>query len=66
MAASTLPPIPQEWMKGYIDELLKFANDCGPNSVMGQSALLRADNAMDIVKAWRESHAGGWRVSNGG
>lgn len=60
------PPIPQEWMKGYIDELLGFAKNFGPNSLMGTAALLRAEHAMDIVEAWRESHAKGWRVPNGG
>lgn len=46
-------PIDQEWVKQYVDALLNFAGKAGPGP-MQSAALLRADHAMDLVKAWRE------------
>lgn len=54
-----LPPIPQDWIRGYVDQLLVAAKKVGPGTLMGQAALLRADHAMDMVKAWREYGAKG-------
>lgn len=47
-------PIPQEWIKKYIDQLLEGAGKLPPG-VFQSAVLLRADHAMDLVKAWRES-----------
>lgn len=46
--------IPEDWIKQYVDQWLEIAGKLqrGP---MYDSALLRADHAMDLVKAWRES-----------
>ena len=46
--------IPEEWIKDYVDKLLFMAAklDVGP---FRDAILLRADHAMDLVKAWRES-----------
>lgn len=52
-------PIPQDWIKRYVDALLEFAAKAGPNSKMGEAALLRADHVMDLVKAFREGE--NWR-----
>lgn len=51
---SVMKPIPQEWIKEYVDSLLEAAKSFGPNSIIRQSALLRADHIMDMVKAFRE------------
>ena len=47
--------IPEEWIKRYVDQWLEIARilERGP---MYESALLRADHAMDLVKAWRSRH----------
>lgn len=45
-------PIDQAWIKHYVDQMLDIATKLtGP---MRDAALLRADHAMDLVKAWRE------------
>jgi hypothetical protein len=46
--------IPLEWIKVYVDTLLSFAGKFDEGSAMRAAALLRADHAMDLVKAWRE------------
>ncbi len=46
--------IPEQWIKESIDTMLEIAakfND-GP---MRKAAMLRAEHAMDLVKAYRES-----------
>lgn len=48
-----LTPIPQEWIRKYVDQLLEYAEKFGPGS-MRDSCLLRAGHAMDLVKAFRE------------
>lgn len=48
-------PIPQDWVRKYVDTMLAMAGKIGPDTAMGQAALLRAEHAMDLVKAWRES-----------
>ena len=52
---STRAPIPQEWIRDYVDTLLAAAKHIGPNTVMGKATLERAEHAMDLVKAFRES-----------
>lgn len=47
-------PIPQEWIKKYVDQMLDLAKKLGPGP-MQDACLLRADHAMDLVKAFRES-----------
>ena len=49
-----MEPINQQWIKKYVEELIAFAKDVGPDSVIGASILLRADAILDLVKAWRE------------
>ncbi len=50
--------IPEQWIKEYVDQMLAVAakfND-GP---MQKAAALRAEHAMDLVTAYRESKRGG-------
>jgi len=49
-----LTPIPQEWIKRYVDQLLRLTESLGPTTALGQACMLRADHALDLVKAWRE------------
>lgn len=51
-----MEPIPQEWIKEYVDKLLMMAEKFGPGA-MQNAALLRADHAMDMVKAFRERNS---------
>ncbi len=44
--------IPEVWIKAYIDQLLEIAGKF-PEGPMRDAALLRADHAMDLVKAYR-------------
>lgn len=46
-------PIPQEWIKNYVDMLLRGAGKLEPGK-MQDAILSRADYTMDLVKAWRE------------
>jgi len=46
------PAIPEEWIKSYVDKLLHLAGVLAPGT-MRDACLLRADHAMDMVKAWR-------------
>lgn len=50
-------PIPQEWIRSYVDELLKLAKAFDDHSAMHAHALLRAEHAMDLVKAFRDFSA---------
>lgn len=47
--------IPQEWIKNYVDKLIRVAKELPENSVMQSSLILRADAVMDMVAAFRES-----------
>lgn len=47
--------IPEEWIKSYVDQLLDMAGRLGDDSPMRSAALLRAEHAMDLLTAWRES-----------
>jgi hypothetical protein len=50
-----MTPIDQKWIEGYVNELLSLADKlAGP---MRNALALRAEHAMDLVKAWRE-HVG--------
>ncbi len=49
-----MSPIPQEWIKRYVDDLLSFAAGLDERNAMRAACLLRADHVMDLVKAWRE------------
>ena len=46
------PDIPEEWIKEYVDQLLAAAAKL-ETGAMHQACLLRADHAMDLVKAFR-------------
>ena len=47
--------IPQEWVKKYVDKLIDMAKQFDENSLMRTTCLMRAEHAMDLVKAFRES-----------
>ena len=49
----TMTPIPQEFIKEYVDELINAAKLFG-DSRMGNAAMIRADAIMDMVKAFRD------------
>jgi len=49
-----MEPIPQEWIKRYVDQWLELAGRMKPGK-MQDAALLRADHAMELVKAFRET-----------
>jgi hypothetical protein len=51
---TAMKPIPQEWIKEYVDSLLQAAAKFDEYSTMRAAALMRADHVMDLVKAWRE------------
>lgn len=57
MAKPDMSPIDQQWVKKYVDSLLEAAKSFGPESVMGQGAMVRADAVMDLVTAWRERNS---------
>jgi hypothetical protein len=46
--------IPEEWIKKYVDQLLGVAGKLEPG-LLRDAVLIRADQTMDLVKAWRES-----------
>lgn len=46
--------IPQTWVRDYVDKLLELAARL-PEGGMRQATLSRAEHAMDLVEAWRES-----------
>jgi len=48
-----MTPIPQEFIKEYVDELISAAKLFG-DSRMGNAAMIRADAIMDMVKAFRD------------
>jgi hypothetical protein len=50
-----MKPIPQEWIKEYVDKLIEVAKAFDHKSDMHKAVLLRADYAMDLVKSFRES-----------
>lgn len=49
-----MEPIPQEWIKRYVGQWLEIAGKMEPGK-MQDAALLRADHAMELVKAFRET-----------
>ena len=46
-----MDPIPQEWIRDYVDQLLAVAQRLGPG-VMQDAALQRADHVMEMVRAF--------------
>lgn len=46
--------IPEEWIKAYVDQLLEAANRLSPGGFR-DAIVSRADHAMDLVVAYRES-----------
>jgi hypothetical protein len=52
-----MKPIPPEFIRKYIDQLLLGASKL-PDGGMKTAVLLRADSVMDLVKAWKESQNG--------
>lgn len=46
--------IPEEWIKNYVDSLLQAASTLEIGK-MRDAVLLRADNIIDLVKAYRSS-----------
>lgn len=49
-------PIPQQWIKEYVDTLLEVGKQLEPNGLMQQAVLVRAHNIMDMVEAFRETY----------
>lgn len=49
-----MKPVPQEWIKEYIDKLLGVAKQLPHTDKMHHAILLRVDHIIDLVKAWRE------------
>jgi hypothetical protein len=49
--------ISEKWIKGYVDQLLEAAGKFAEGP-MRDAALVRADNVMDMVKAFRETVSG--------
>ena len=49
-----MDPIPQEWIRDYVDSLLEAAKEFGADSRMAQAAMQRADTILDMVKAFRD------------
>jgi hypothetical protein len=47
------PAIPLDWIKNYTGKLLEYAGQLPEYSPMRTAALLRVDNIMDMVKAWK-------------
>lgn len=45
--------IPESWIKEYVDQLVRIAKSF-PDGAMRDSATVRADHVIDMVKAWRE------------
>jgi hypothetical protein len=50
-----LKPIPQEWIKLYVDKLIALADKLPEGGAMRRETLARADHAMDLIKAFRET-----------
>lgn len=49
--------IPQEWIRNYVSSLLNVARTFPAGSDTQASAMTRAEFAMDLLKAFRESEA---------
>lgn len=48
-------PIPQDWIKNYVDQLIAAAKLFDEGSVMREAVARRADAVMDMIKAFRDS-----------
>lgn len=48
-----MKPIPQEWIRDYVDSLVKAAESFG-DTAMGRAAADRASHIMDMVEAFRK------------
>lgn len=46
--------LPQEWVKNYVDQLIKVAKELPENGVMQKSMMLRAEAILDMVIAYKE------------
>lgn len=49
-----MKPIPQEWIKNYVDQLCRAAQLFEKNTTMHTAPLVRADAVMDMVKAFQD------------
>jgi hypothetical protein len=49
-----MKPIPQEWIRDYVDKMLLLAARLPEGSPMRAAAALRAEHIMDMVQAWQE------------
>jgi len=45
--------ISETWIRDYVDQMINVAKQFEEESIMREATLLRADHAMDLVKAWR-------------
>lgn len=50
-----MKPIPQEWIKNYVDSLMNYAEKI-PEGPMRQGVLLRIEHVLDLVKGFRETN----------
>jgi len=50
-----MKPIPQEWIKNYVEQLISVAKELPAYGAMQSSMMLRADAIMDMVIAYKES-----------
>lgn len=52
-----MEPIPQKWVQEYASKLLSLTEKLSVGDPMRVMATLRAEHAMDLLKAWRERNA---------
>ena len=48
-----MKPIPQEWIRDYVDQLMEAAKLFDEGSAMREGALAKADAVMGMVEAFR-------------
>jgi hypothetical protein len=49
---TSLKPIPQEWIKNYVNQLIDVAASL-PEGKLRDATILRADHAMDLIEAFQ-------------
>lgn len=58
MSSKPESDIPQEWIMNYVDKLLSIAREMKLETPMRNDVMRRADYAMDLLSAFRESQKG--------
>lgn len=54
MGDTVYSSIPQAWIKRYVDQVIEMAGKLDDGG-MRDATLLRAEHAMDLVRAWQSS-----------